>query len=421
MIFITIVVKDLLHSLRSAVFIGMTVIAPLLLVGVVYVAFGGFSSGASDQARITVGVVNNDWLSADVPPGLAVGEQLRSVLFGASVHSWLTARDYADGKIAREALEQGEVEVAVIIPQDFSARLLGGGGGGIPLRLISAPGQEFASQTVQDLLTPVLEGAVGSQLAAQVLAETRQGSDLPAGAAQLQAQVAEYNKWQAGFHRDLHQQSSQAALVMVSPDDQEATQNHLVSMLMAGQMVFFTFFGGAFSMVSILREEEEGTLGRLFATPVGLTTILAGKYGAIFLSVFLQGAVLIAASGYAFDINWGSPPGVLLALVGQAAAAVGLGALLVSFVRNSQQAGPLLGGVLSGLGMLGGLFSAGFSLPAIFTRLASATPQGWVIRTWQAVMGGGSIPEVLSLFTLLLVLGVVMFTVGVFRFRRRFV
>ena len=114
----------------------------------------------------------------------------------------------------------------------------------------------------------------------------------------------------------------------------------MMGLVMAGQMIFFSFFTGAYAMISILQETEEGTLARLFTTPTDRTSILSGKFLAVLLMVILQGMVLMVAGSLLFGINWGEPGSVALALTGQVLAAVGLGVLLISFVKTSSQGGP---------------------------------------------------------------------------------
>jgi ABC-2 type transport system permease protein len=194
----------------------------------------------------------------------------------------------------------------------------------------------------------------------------------------------------------------------------------MLGIMFAGQMIFFAFFTGANSMLSILREDEEGTLARLFTTPTDRASILAGKFLAVFLTVILQGLVLMVAAHYAFGINWGTPAGVALALCGQVFAATGLGVLLIAFVKTSKQGGPVLGGGLTALGMLGGLFTAGVSMPESFKMLANFTPQGWVLKAWRIVMDGQPLSDLVLPFVALLVMGIVMFAIGALMFRKRF-
>jgi len=212
-------------------------------------------------------------------------------------------------------------------------------------------------------------------------------------------------------------------LMMVAPTGKTSSENPIQQMLgfmMAGQMVFFAFFTGAYSMMSILEENEEGTLARMFTLPMSRTTILTGKFLAVFLMLFVQGIVLLIAAHLIFNIQWGDPKMIVLVLLGQVVAAAGLGVLLISFVKTSRQAGPVLGGALTALGMLGGLFTANMNMPEAFNRLAAFTPQGWVVRGWKIVLSGQPASDLLLPLLVMLVIGVVMFVIGAFRFQRRF-
>ena len=175
-------------------------------------------------------------------------------------------------------------------------------------------------------------------------------------------------------------------------------------------------------MMSILREDEEGTLARLFTTPTDRTSILTGKFVAVFFTVILQGIVLMVAGRVAFGIHWGNPAGVALALLGQVIAATGLGVLLISFVKNTRQGGPVLGGGLTTLGMLGGLFTANIpgGMPAAFNAIGTFIPQGWVLKSWRMVLDGQTAGDLVVPFLVITAMGIVMFAVGAMMFRKRF-
>jgi ABC-2 type transport system permease protein len=194
----------------------------------------------------------------------------------------------------------------------------------------------------------------------------------------------------------------------------------MVGSIFVGQMVFFAFYTGAYAMLSILREEEEGTLARLFTTPTDRTGILSGKFIAVFLTVVLQGLVLMTVAHYAFGVTWGQPAAVALTLVGQVIAAAGLGVLLIAYTKTTKQAGPMLGGVLTMLGMISGLFTAMVAMPEAFTRISYLTPQGWVMKGWTLTLAGLPVDKVLLPFTVMTLMGIVMFAIGAVRFRRRF-
>jgi hypothetical protein len=103
-------------------------------------------------------------------------------------------------------------------------------------------------------------------------------------------------------------------------------------------------------------------------------------------------------------------------------AAAGLGVLLISFVKSTRQGGPVLGGGLTVLGMLGGLFTANIpgGMPAAFNFLANFTPQGWVLKGWRMVLAGQPVGDLLLPFAVTVVLGAAMFAVGALMFRRRY-
>jgi ABC-2 type transport system permease protein len=414
--------KDLTRSFRSAFLVGVTIVAPLLLVGLIYFAIGGTSSGTSDLPVIKVGVVNADRLPADAQLGQPLGENIRRLFFDENVESWSTASDYADEASARAAVDKREIDLAIVIPQNFTESFLAGETD-IQVLIISDPTMNAALQMVQNMLTATLDGVIGSGIALQTVVERHQVVGLQPDPAQIQALIDSYGIWYAGFQRDMTHDPDRAALVMISPDAEGASENSMqkvLGLMMAGQMVFFAFFTGTYSMMSILREDEEGTLARLFTTPVERTSILAGKFLSVFLSVAVQGVVLIVAARYAFGIHWGEPMAVILALAGQVIVSTGLGVLLISFVKTTQQAGPVLGGGLTALGMLGGLFTSGLSMPEAFTRLAIFTPQGWVIKAWNIVLIGQPLSELMTSFIVLMVMGIVMFVIGAMMFRKRF-
>ena len=421
---INIAFKDLTRSFRSLFAIGMMVLAPLLLTGLIYFAFGGMSGGDVSAVSIKVGVVNADKLPEDSVFDAPIGNNIRSMFFDESVESWITAFDYADEASAREAVDKQEIGVAVIIPQNFTERYLSGDRDAQVL-IVSDPTLSIGPAVVQDMVTMMIDGVAGGGIAIETIMERIQANGIQPELTQIPLWAERYGNWYQEFQRNLFHNPNQAALLLVAPSaDEMDTVDPIqksMSLVMAGQMIFFAFFSGAYSMMSILQEAEEGTLARLFTTPTDRTSILMGKFAAVFITVVMQGLVLMIAGHYAFGINWGRPLGMVMALTGQVFAATGLGVFLISFVKTTRQGGPVLGGGLTALGMLGGLFTANIpNMPDAFAAMANFTPQGWVIKIWKLVMDGLPAEEILAPFGILIVMGVLMFAVGATMFRRRF-
>jgi ABC-2 type transport system permease protein len=422
---IDIALNDLLRSFRSAFTIGMAVVAPLMLTGLIYFAFGGLSGGDVSMNAMKVGVVNADALPADSPLDAPIGDNIRAMFFDESVESWIEARDYPDEAAARAAVNAQEIGVAVIVPADLSASLLSDEIDA-QVTIISDPTLTIAPAVVQDMVTMMLDGVSGGGIAIQTIMERQQANGIQPDPAQIPGWVTRYTDWYREFQRDLFHRPEKAALVLTAPSAGETESadpiQQMMGLTMAGQMIFFAFFTGAYAMMSILREDEEGTLARLFTTPTERANILAGKFLAVVLTVTLQGIVLMTAGHYAFGIAWGQPASVALAALGQVLAASGLGVLLISFVKTSKQGGPVLGGGLTALGMLGGLFTANIpgGMPAAFQMLANFTPQGWVLKGWKLSLAGAVPADLLLPFAVALALGVAMFAFGAVMFKKRY-
>jgi ABC-type transport system involved in multi-copper enzyme maturation permease subunit len=338
------------------------------------------------------------------------------------VKSWITASDYRDEAAAREAVNRQEIGVAVIIPDKFTQNYLASNPQ-TNITILQDPTLSIGPMVVRDMIVSLLDGVAGGGIAFQVIGERQQANGMQLDPAQIPALLERYATWYADFQRALFHSPEKAALVMISPQMEQEAGNTLqvvLGLVMAGQLIFFSFFTGAYSMMSILQEDEEGTLARLFTTPTDRTVILAGKFLAVLLTVILQGVVLMTIVHFAFGVNWGQPGSAGLGLLGQMFASVGLAVLLVAFIKTSKQAGPIFGGALTALGMVSGLFTTNIQMPEAFNAIGNFTPQGWALKTWKLALAGQPPSEMLLPFAVLTGMGLVMFVIGAVLFRRRY-
>lgn len=417
-----IAIKDLTRSLRSLFLLGMAVAAPLLITLLMYFALGSLVSGDVSLTPIRVGVVDQDRLPVGAPLQTALGHSVRAMFFDESVTAWIDARDFPDEAAARAALNATEIGAAVIIPPGFTAAYLSGGER-VPITILQDPTLTIAPTVVRDMVISLLDGVAGGGVAYQTvnarLSET--GGNLDPLA--IPVLIQRYTDWYAGFQRAFFHTPNKAALVVRSPAGGQGGSGSfqaVISLLMAGQLIFFSFFTGAYAMTSVLEEAEEGTLARLFTTPTDRTIILAGKFLAVLFTVLLQGGVMLLLGRLLFGVHWGAPASAALALLGQVIAAVGLAVLLVSLIKTSKQSGAIFGGGLTALGMLGGLFTTNIAMPASFNAIANFIPQGWVLKAWKLSITGQPAGELVLPFLVLLGMGLVMFILGAALFRRRF-
>lgn len=419
-----IALNDIKRSLRSLFLIGMAIFAPLLLSGLFGFAFGGgATSGSGDLPAMQLGIVNQDSLPSGAPLQIPLGTTIRDMFFDESVKNWISATDYSDSQSVRSGLERGEIGIAVVIPAGFTEAILTGKTDK-SLLMIHDPTLTITPQIVKAMLSGLLDGVKGGGIALQTVIEREKASGVPFDSADIPGLIERYQTWYQESQRAFFHDPTHAALVMQSPDSSGGAatggMTNILAAIMVGQMIFFAFYTGAYAMMSILREQDEGTLARLFTTPVSKKTYLAGKFLAVAFMVFLQGMVLILAGRYLFGINWGNPLTAGLALLGQVCAATGLGIFLISLVKKSSQVGLVLGGGLTVLGMAGGLFTVAVpNLPASFNLVTKFTPHGWVLATWQSALNGAQPVDLLVPLAVCIGFGVAMFAAGAVIFRRR--
>lgn len=416
-----IALKDLVRSTRSLFLIGMAFAAPLLIVALIYFSFGSIAGEEVTTLDISMGVVNLDVLPEDALLEAPLGDNIRSMFFDESVESWITASDYPDEAAARAAVDAQEIGVAVIIPKTFTEDYLAGNKD-TAITILQDPILTVAPTLVRDMVTSLLDGVAGGGIAFNVLNERIEANGQMLDPADIPTFFERYANWYADFQRAMFHSPEKAALVATSPvskGEQTSSTQGIFAMVLSGQLIFFSFFTGSYSMMSILQESEEGTLARLFTTPTDRMTILAGKFLSVLFTVIIQGVVLMVASYYIFGVNWGKTGSFTLSLLGQMFASVGLAALLVSFIQTTKQAGLIFGGALTTLGMVSGLFTSNISIKA-FDIIGNFTPQGWVLKAWRLTLAGNPVSELIVPFLVLVAMGSVMFVIGAMIFKRRF-
>lgn len=411
--------KDLLRSFRSLFAIGMMFVAPLLITGLISLAFGGVnvSTGRFNLPTLNIAVANLDQPSAT---DLKFDQLLIDAFQDERMPKWLQLTEVKDEAAARDAIDQRQAGAAIVIPADFSAQA-SSVNGRTSLKLISDPTLTIGPRVLQDILSQIVDGISGAKIALKVL------SDSGVTATQLAAAAQEYTNWYEALQQNLHHSTDPIISVKspaVSADNavpQTDSTAMMMARIMAGMLIFFAFYTGASSAQSILTEDEEGTLARLFTTPASRSTILAGKFVGVFIIVIVQACVVMAASSIAFKINWGQPFTVALITIGLVVMAASFGLLLISQAKNARQSGVMIGTVLALTGMLGGLFTVAVpNMPDFFKVLSLIMPQGWALRGWLSALDRAGPIDVLLPMIIMLVLGAIFFGLAVTFFRKRF-
>jgi ABC-2 type transport system permease protein len=411
--------KDLLRSFRSVFAVVFMFILPLATAGLFYFAFGGLASddGGFDLPVTRVQVVNLDQPATQFG-SFSAGQMLVEFLQSEDLAGLVQVMEAPDEVSARAAVDRQEAGVAVIIPSDFTGAVFEPGGNAA-VRLYKDPTLTIGPSIVKELVSRFVDGFAGTIIAADVVADQLDAQGLAADALLMQQVMAKYGAWAQAQGENLF-----TALDIQSPPSKAEPMNQIAQMLaeiIVAMTIFYAFFTGASTAQTILQEDEEGTLARLFTTPTPQATILGGKFIAVFVTLVVQIIVLMILSSLIFGIRWGQPLAVGLAMLGLVVAATGCGIMLMSFLKSTRQSGPVMGVVLTLTGMAGGLMTTGFqNLPPVFDTISRFTPQGWALQSWKLALAGESAAAMILPLAVMLGIGIVSFVVGALIFRRRF-
>jgi ABC-2 type transport system permease protein len=347
-----------------------------------------------------------------------LGEIIAASLQDEALVDFLALTLVDDSVSAREMVDRNEADVAVIIPPVFTSRFAASDPNleQSEIELYANPEKAIELGILQSILQQFTDAMSGAKIAALVAVKHIPGSEYSRIGEVVQSYLAATGQ---------HSANPQAYIAVESTGEVEAPNRMLaiIGPIMAGMMIFYAFYTGMTTAETILREDEEGTLPRLFTTPTSRTAVLAGKFLAVALTVLVQMVVLIIAARLIFQIQWGDPFYVALITLGVVLAASTFGVFANSLIKSTQQGGLIYGGVLTVTGMLGMIRIFTMNVPntsPVMETVSLLVPQGWAMRGFILSSTSADYSEILITFAVLLIWSIVFFSSGAWRFHRRF-
>ncbi len=425
---LTIALKDALSQFRNVVALAMMLAAPLVLASLLGLAFGGDSGFSVSATKVAFINLDRGYQPAQQGTAVNVGAVIGEVLASPDLADLLEVTDAVEEQEARQAVDKGDAVVAVIVPADLTKTVMSPTSSAVSsVILYQNPTQTLGPAIVSGVVQQVIDAFNGARavsaavvrLAAQPGAASGQTAQSGAiSAEELQERIA------AATETYINSYQSGAASGVTGRDPQiagpTAKDPGVTGVVLTGMMVFFMLFGGANVARSILDEDHQGTLPRLFTTPTPRSVVLAGKMTSVFVTVLVQAIILLVAGGLIFGIDWGGvAPVAVLTLAGSLVSA-GLAIFLTSLMKTPSQAGAITSGVYVTLGLLGGNFVGGLPPGGFFSTVRRFTPNGWLLEGWDTVLRGGGLDEIWLQVLVVLAFALVTFTLGAIIFRRRY-
>lgn len=430
-----IALKDMTRSFRSFFAIIFMFVVPLLVTGMFYLMFGNMAqNGGFDLPRTTVIIANMDEGGPkfqvnpkNIPGGReadTMGDLVVNILQSEEMADLIEVTFAADPQSARSAVDAQQAQVAIIIPADFSDQFADIEEGQAVIEFYQDPTLTIGPAIMRSILNRFMDGMSGVKIAVNVYLDEADTEDYVLTGLIVQQYVDESLVLSDDIEGELLDVRAPAS---IQQDKAEEAQNILLSIvgpIMGGMMIFYAYFTGTSTAQSILQEEEERTLPRLFTTPTSQATILSGKLLSVFLTVSVQVIVLLTASWLIFRIQWGDLLSVVFAAAGIIFSASSFGIFVNSFLKNSKQGGVIFGGVLTVTGMLGMISIFAMGAPGakdLGDTVSLLVPQGWAIRGLMQSMNAEPTSAVMLTTLVLLAWSAAFFIVGVLRFNRRYV
>lgn len=423
-----IAIKDIRHALRSPMGLMFMFGLPLMVTGMFYLMFGSAArSGGFDLPRIQVVIANQDHGgprlqagSGSMPEGIkadTLSELVVGVLQSQDLADLLDVSLASDAAAARQAVDAQLAQVAVIIPPDFSKQFADVNGQAV-IEIYQDPTLTIGPGIVRAILNRFMDGIAGVKIAVDQARDQIDTADYVLVGQVVQEYLAT-SRTQSG------DTASEFLKIRAPSGIVEETNPVLaiVAPIMGGMMILYAFYTGVSTAESILREDEDRTLPRLFTTPTSRSAILSGKFLAVFLTVLVQVVTLLFAARLIFGIDWGEPLTVAMIAAGVILTAATAGIFINSLLKDTRQGGMIFGGLLTITGMLGMIRIFAMNAPGaarIGDTVGLLVPQGWAVRGLLGALNHQPPSEVLPEVLVMLAWSSIFFGLGVWRFRKRY-
>jgi len=379
-------------------------ITPIVIITIAGLALSSFIS--PDDQSIDVLVVNHD-----------PGEESREVIKAFSSKPAINVMEM-DEETAKQMLLNEEVAVLIEIPEQFTKTAK-------EIRSFAEPVSDGSKLTFNFYFNPMGMEAIGyvHDAFANVLDDLFSFSLIKKAinSQTVNLNAVEIDGLSMNVAASLRKKSDLYEINMIQYKKSSQLANPF-DFFVPGFAVMFLLFGISNSAMGLLKEEEEGTLKRLFVAPISKGSILFGKMLNSIFDGIVQITALLLFGYFVFDMSVGQDLLALALLVfSLIIACTGLGTLLSSLARSTRQANAFSVIVIIGMSALGGSWWPLFMVPDVIRKIAHFTTiTAWAMDGFNKLMiHGESLPAVTTEIIILTAAGILFFSIGLLTLKRR--
>jgi ABC-2 type transport system permease protein len=373
--------KDLLDFARDRMRLVMWIIMPFFMM----VMMGYIFPSENVLSHILLGIVNQDQGGM----GGELAQMLGELKMGESQSFILVSVD--NPTEAKERIKKQELNGAVVIPEDFSAKI--------------GQGEQANITIITDQSNPQISSLLSNMLE-RVMAEMSSGM----GTQKVQALVPNVSHPEAVVKPFTVQEEG---IVPGKPNYFQFMAPGIMAMVV--MMAVMTGLAG-----SIARERELGTLDGILAAPISRLSIILGKSLSQTIRGLLQGMVVLVLAILLFGVAvHGGIPLVMFLLILGIFSFVGLGVLISAISTEQETAMTIMMTLQFPMIFLSGAFFPIQQMPGWLQAVSQVIPLTYAIQALRKVIIlGAGLPLVTTEVIILASFGAVMLIVAVPLFNR---
>lgn len=379
--------------------------------------------------------------------GLAFGQVLAEILASDDMGVILDAELVEDEAAARALVERGEQYCCVVvIPENFTASLLSvptfgpdtaslnaaaSPAASADVTIYSDPGSEIGAQIVESIVRQTVSSLAINSLGFNVTLDELFAQEEPPSLTQLSTvlqslfdglgeQIETAQSLNAADNETGIGPATSLATVNMLDATGERASFDVLAYFAPSMAILFVALGTLQGARTILREERDGTLDRLNATPTRPAALLAGKLLGTFFGGALQFGALLLASTLIFQISWGQPLGVALVATLVTLVFTSLGLLIAVIAQSESAATTISTFVVMVFAAVGGNFLPAANFPDWMQSMAQGTPNYWSLNGFLKLAQGESVAALGPEIAVLAGMTALFFVAGLWLYQRRF-
>jgi ABC-2 type transport system permease protein len=376
------------------------ILMPLLLTAILGSALEK-SMGGQDVPNTTLAYYQMDEDSL-------ANEFRNTVLKNKELRDSIQLKEVLSKEELQRLIQDGKADVGLVLPSRWSEKIEKGDF--TDTILLADPGKEVQATIIESMVHSFMKRAYIMFVAADVTIRDFAGAE-PVMTGQVDMQVAS---------ADIIRKIEDIQGVTVQ---EEAVGEKVVSSMQyyaAGMGVMFILFNATIGAKMIMTERATETLARLLRTPTTISDILLGKFLGTLLFSGTQFFLFVAVTHYGFGVAWGDNMAQIIAVgLAYIVCVSGLSMTLAAFVHSEKTADMINGVGIQLFALLGGSMLPIYAFSDTMKTVSNIAPNKWALTGLLEVMGGTSWMNILLPISVLVIVGMLSFTLGIWRLRVR--